>query len=236
MQALSDLIDLVSLQRCSEIAIATSLFSLQLIYHVICDVAWERSTDAYFTSSKPGYRATTRPLTEEDKAAFLNDLKDNDVNCPFRWLLSPETTEFIDPIAPPFIEDVLPLFASNRDVFLQKIQVTQEQRKWVAEKTKDQLQNHFWGRYRRLRLTGSNFGKVLQAIERNKNTGRPFPPSLFKSLKGEYNVQKKDAIIWGQMHEKTALAQYQVATGNQVLQSGLQLFLVDTLAAVLMVL
>ena len=43
MQALSDLIDLVSLERCSEIAIATSLFSLQLICHVICDVAWERS-------------------------------------------------------------------------------------------------------------------------------------------------------------------------------------------------
>ena len=34
---------LVSLQRCSEIAIAISLFSLQLICHVICDVAWKRS-------------------------------------------------------------------------------------------------------------------------------------------------------------------------------------------------
>ena len=190
-----------------------------------------KKTDAYFTSSKPGYRATTRPVTEEDKAAFLNDLKDNVVDCTFRWLLSPKTMEFIDPIAPPFIDDVLPLFASNRDVFLQKIQVTKEQRTWVAEKTKDQLQNHFWGRYKRFctvvptpRLTGSNFGKVLQAIERNKHTGRPFPPSLFKSLKGEYNLQKRDAIIWGQMHERTALAQYQVATGNQVLQSGLQLF------------
>ena len=47
MQALSDLIDLVSLERCSEIAIATSLFSLQLICHVICDVAWERSIANY---------------------------------------------------------------------------------------------------------------------------------------------------------------------------------------------
>ena len=64
----------------------------------------------------------------------------------------------------------------------------------------------------------------MQAIERNKNTGRPFPPSLFKSLKGEYSLQKKYTIIWGQMHEETALAQYQVSTGNQVLQSGLQLF------------
>ena len=111
-----------------------------------------KTTDAYFTSSKPGYRATTRPVTEEDKAAFLNDLKDNDVDCPFRWLLSPETMEFIDPSAPPFIEDLLPLFASNMDMFLQKIQGTQEQRKWVAEKTKDQRQSHFWGRYRRLIL------------------------------------------------------------------------------------
>ena len=183
-----------------------------------------KTTDAYFTSSKLGYRATTRPVTEEDKAAFLTDLTDNDVDCPFRWLLSPETTEFIDPIAPPVIDDILPLFASNRDVFLQNSQVTQEQRKWVAEETKDQLQNPFWGRYRRLRLTGSNFWKVLQAIKHNKNTGRPFLPSLFKSLTGEYTLQKRDAIIWVQMQEKTALAQYQVATGKQVLQSGLHLF------------
>ena len=43
MQALNYWNDLVSLQRCSEQAIATSLFSLQLNCHVVCDVAWERS-------------------------------------------------------------------------------------------------------------------------------------------------------------------------------------------------
>ena len=59
------------------------------------------------------------------------------------YCLPKQTTEFIDPLAPPVIEDVLPLFASNRDMLLQKIQVTQEQRKWVAEETKDQLQNPF---------------------------------------------------------------------------------------------
>ena len=183
-----------------------------------------KTTDDFFQSKKPEHRATTRPVTEEDKAVFLNSLKKNNVDCPFRWLLSPETTEETDPIAPPLIEELLPLFASNKDLFLQRVQVTPEQRQWVAEKTKEQRKSYFWGRYRRLRLTASNFGKVLKAIQRNENTGRPFPPSLFKSLKGEYNLQKKDAIIWGQMHEETALKQYKMLTGNQVLHSGLQLF------------
>ena len=66
--------------------------------------------------SKPGYRSSTTSVTEEDTAAFLYDLKDNDMDCPFRWLFSPKTMEFSDPVAPPFIEDTLSIFASNRNV------------------------------------------------------------------------------------------------------------------------
>ena len=177
-----------------------------------------------FKPSKPAYRATSRQVTEEDRQSFLQDLIVNDVDCPFRWLLSPEIDNTSDPRAPPLIEELLPIFASDPSSFLEKVKVTQEQQEYVAEKTKLQRKSQYWGMYRRLRLTASNFGMVLKSIDRKENTGRPFPPSLFKSLRGEYNLERKDPIIWGNMHEEIALKAYIEKTGNQVVQSGLQLF------------
>ncbi|XP_065063851.1 uncharacterized protein LOC135690270 [Rhopilema esculentum] len=177
-----------------------------------------------FKLSKPAYRATSRHFPEEDRQSFLQDLIVNDVDCPFRWLLSPEIDNTSDPRAPPLIEELLPIFASDPSSFLEKVKVTQEQQEYVAEKTQLQRKSQYWGMYRRLRLTASNFGMVLKSIDRKKNTGRPFPPSLFKSLRGKYNLERKDPIIWGNMHEEIALKAYIEKTGNQVVQSGLQLF------------
>ena len=183
-----------------------------------------KTMEDYFPSSNPTYKATPRPFTIKDREAFFRDLSKTDVDCPFRWLLSPEVEKPIEPIAPPLIEDLLPHFAHSKEEFLSRARVTPEQQIWVAEKTKEQRKSQYWGLYRRLRLTGSNFGTVLKAIDRNQLKGRPFPPSLFKSLKGEYNLQKKDAIIWGQMHEDTALKEYVVKTGFQVVPTGLHLY------------
>ena len=177
-----------------------------------------------FKPSKPAYRATSRQVTEEDRQSFLQDLIDNDIDCPFRWLLSPEIDDTSDPRAPSLIEELLPIFASDPWSFLENVKVSKEQQEYVAEKTKLQQKSRYWGIYRRLRLTASNFGIVLKAIDRKENTGRPFPPSFFKSLTGEYNLERKDPIIWGNMHEEIALKAYIEKTGNQVVQSGLQLF------------
>ena len=81
-----------------------------------------------------------------------------------------------------------------------------------------------WGMYRKLRLTASNFGRVLGAIERKDKTGRAYPPSLFRALRGEYNLEKKDPIIWGQMHENEACEEYKQKTGNTVEETGFHLF------------
>ena len=81
-----------------------------------------------------------------------------------------------------------------------------------------------WGMYRKLRLTASNFGRVLSAIERKERSGRAYPPSLFKALRGEYNLEKKDPIIWGQMHENEACEEYKLKTGNKVAETGFHLF------------
>ena len=81
-----------------------------------------------------------------------------------------------------------------------------------------------WGRIRRLRLTRSNFGKVIDAYDRHQKKGVPFPPSLFKSLKGEYKLDTKDSIMWGQMHESISFDAYIRETGNIVEKTGLHLF------------
>ena len=62
-------------------------------------------------------------------------------------MLSPETVEETEPLAPSPIEDLLPLFVEDKNVFLENVKVTKEQQKWVAEKTKEQRKSHYWGMY-----------------------------------------------------------------------------------------
>ena len=53
---------------------------------------------------------------------------------------------------------------------------------------------------------------------------KQYPPSLFKTLKGEYNLMNKDSTMWGGMHEEVACKQYEEKTGNRVTSTGLHLF------------
>ena len=47
---------------------------------------------------------------------------------------------------------------------------------------------------------------------------------LFKTLKGEYNVGTKDSIIWGHVHEDSAIETYMAETKNRVEKIALCLF------------
>ena len=102
--------------------------------------------------------------------------------------------------------------------------MTKEQQKWVSDNSLSQRKSQYLGMYRRLRLTGSNFCRVIKAAERHEATGHAYPPSLFKTLRGEYNLERRDPILWGKMHEEEALQLYKKKTGNIVMPSGLQLF------------
>ena len=77
------------------------------------------------------------------------------------------------------------------------------------------------GKHRYLCLTGSNFGMDFTAYERNISNSKPYPPSLFKTLKGEYSVAGKDSIMWGQIQEGKAFQEYIKLTGNTVKPVGL---------------
>ena len=52
-----------------------------------------------------------------------------------------------------------------------------------------------------------------------------YPPSLFKTLQGEYSLEKKESVLFGIMHETAAINCYQMKTGQQVRKSGLTLFI-----------
>ena len=64
---------------------------------------------------------------------------------------------------------------------------------------------------------------VINSFDRHLK-GVPYPPSLFKTLKGEYNLGTKDSIIWGQVHEEIAIEHYKCKTQNRVENIGLCLF------------
>ncbi|KAF0753259.1 SWIM-type domain-containing protein [Aphis craccivora] len=53
------------------------------------------------------------------------------------------------------------------------------------------------------RIIASNFHKVLKYIHQNK-----FPPSLFKTLLGNYNLNSVRSIKWGKNHEEVALNEF----------------------------
>eukprot|EP00795_Rhopilema_esculentum_P015895 gene15895-7227_t len=183
-----------------------------------------KSMAGLFPPSKPKYTAAARCFSEVDREFFLNALSSENVDCPFRWMLLPEPEVNQENNAPPVIESLLPIYAVNKEQCIKQVEVTKEQQQWIANATKDQRKSHIWGQYRRLCLTGSNFGLVLDAMKRKELSGRDYPPSLFKTLKGEYYLGNRDSIIWGQMHEEVALQAYIEETNNNVTSTGLHLF------------
>ena len=178
-----------------------------------------------YPSTKPAYKAVSRSADDSDKEFLHASLANTGIPCPFQWITGPEPIVPVkDSVAPPSIEDLLQVFLEDEDLFVEKCKVSNEQIVWLAENTTMQRKSQLWGQHRRLRLTGSNFGEVIKACQRNAMQSRPFPPSLFKKLMGEYSLGTKDSIMWGQMHEDVAIKAYEKHTGNVVKQAGLYLF------------
>ena len=181
--------------------------------------------EEYFPSPRPTYKATSRPVSEDDKEFLYNKLSHTGVQCPLKWICGPEPQlPEIDFLAPSLIEDLLDCFITDKEAFIEKCKVSPAQVKWLANKTIQQRHSQMWGQYRRLRLTGSNFGHVIDACQRKETKNCPIPSSLLKKLRGEYSLGTKDAIMWGQMHEDVAIKQYSFITGNVVEPAGLHLF------------
>ena len=130
-----------------------------------------------------------------------------------RW---PEPSHSVSKwLATYLLEDTMEDFITDKCLFIEKARVTKEQISWLAGATVEQRKSALWGQFHKVRLTASNFGEVTAACFRQEQSQTPFPPSLFKRLRGEYSSGSKDSVLWGQMHEATAIAKYQEITGNQ---------------------
>lgn len=84
----------------------------------------------------------------------------------------------------------------------------------VENLTRGQRDCPYWLMYRKGRLTSSNFGLVLRAIRRGT-----YPPSLYKTLLGEYSLDGVKAIQWGMDHEDTAVRQFVQEAASLGIQS-----------------
>ena len=144
---------------------------------------------------------------------------------PLLWIVGPEppATSTLDTCVsePRTVESILDVFKKDQQQFMERCHVNSDQIKWLAEQTKEQQKSLLWGKHRQLRLTVSNFDFIVAVYDSHQLKARPYPPSLFKSLMGEYNLAGKDSILWGQMHEQRAIEEYIRQTGNSVKRVGL---------------
>ena len=76
---------------------------------------------------------------------------------------------------------------TDKNAFIERAKVPKELQKWVSDNGLSQRKSQYWGMYHRLRLTGSTFGRVFTAAIRHEATGHAYPPSLFKTLRGEWS-------------------------------------------------
>ena len=119
----------------------------------------------------------------------------------------------VDPI------DKLCDLAATREIsvddLVQALKPTAEEVELVQCMSIGQRNNPLWLDARQWRVTSSNFGKVC-----NRISGQPYPPSLVKSLLGDYGYPHTAALQWGCDHETDAIQQYGLITGAKVEECG----------------
>ncbi|KAM7293610.1 hypothetical protein ISCGN_023218 [Ixodes scapularis] len=164
-------------------------------------------SEAHFPGSATDYRATGRAVSEEDVEVLCSAL----ATCPTKWVV--QRSSALQPPSPAEKFSVASVLASGAD-----FSVTTDNQGTIHEMTVGQRTNPSWSLLRKYRLTASNFGRVLDSCRRSS-----YPPSLFKTLFGEYNLSTNCAVIWGQVHEEEALLKYEQQKGLTTTKSGLWL-------------
>jgi hypothetical protein len=85
---------------------------------------------------------------------------------------------------------------------LDRMKLSKAERSMICSMTEQQCRNRDWHNYRFGRITASNVGEILGAIER-----KSYPPSLFKRLEGGsgQDLSFVPAIQWGLQNESRAI-------------------------------
>ncbi|CAL8407006.1 unnamed protein product [Arctogadus glacialis] len=132
-----------------------------------------------------------RPVTQEDKDWVQATLSQLGRLTGIGWILSPETPRTL-PIKT--FEGLVtnPDYAEAEDKALHLLSsfvVTNREKQQIERATVGQAKNALWSAYRQKRITASNFGLVLAAVKR-----KSYPPSLFKTLLGQYNLKQGSKV------------------------------------------
>lgn len=136
------------------------------------------------------------------------------------WLLSPEpviTEKIIE------LEDIIRSlefeeYVDKQQYLLKKVHMSNNDIEKLASETLGQDINSMWLIKRRYRITASNFGPVLSAINRSR-----YPPSLFKRLIETYKLDGIKSIQWGKENEKHGILEFEQIIGKKVTPTGLWL-------------
>lgn len=176
------------------------------------------------TKMKPKGRIVTVPLVSANVSIFPGETYTGQTD------ILPDITEFPALItADPTITKVGAgsvifsdefLRAENRkDFLINNLKVTAENVTHIEKETIGQSRNPKWLSERKYRITASNFGPVLKAIERDT-----FPPSLFARVSGTvWNLDNVKPIVWGRENEGNAIKCFSEAMGFTIQECGLWL-------------
>ena len=140
-----------------------------------------------------GYKPLGREVMEDDRQWFYQELKKYGKFTGMAWILSPEPQKKNLPV--PTIEEIMnsrefvETETEQESYLLEKLKVSEEDRKMVRVLTIRQRDNPSWFKLRKGRLTASNFGAVLNS--------KRVTPSLIKRVLGEYSLSGVQAINWG---------------------------------------
>ena len=167
--------------------------------------------------------AIKRPVNDEDRQWFSEQLGKVDRMKGFHWLLQPEP-DVSSVQAIKTVEEVSHtgnfLKAADRVAHVcSELVVTAEQINAAEMATRGQHKNPVWSMLRKGRITASNFGPVLKVCSSRRTPSK----SLLASLLGTYDLSGVHAVQWGLLHEATAIAEYTGSRGVAVHESGLWL-------------
>lgn len=175
-----------------------------------------------YPSKHSDYVAIQNTVSEADVDSFRSKLGSGNV-VGFSWLLQQNCEEDVEAFLPS-IENII--FSTEyletpnkKEYIIDKCRITESQVQLVIENTLGQAKNENWLIARKNRITASNFGSILAAVERNR-----FPPSLYKRLTDGYDLSSVLAVQWGKEHEKVAVETFiSNIEGAEVIPTGLWL-------------
>jgi len=160
------------------------------------------------------YVAISRSPNTAHHSALYESLKEYGRFTGLCWLMSPEPAPQAKLSVPTIIEEIIYSegfiqtggVQQQLDCLVHKAKITQANVLIVSQITVGQRDNPAWHLARWGRLTGRNFGSVLQAKRVN--------PSLLKRLLGECDLSSRvKAVQWGVSNEAEAVKVFTNLTG-----------------------